>query len=153
MGQRVYGFRFGPAKTHRSKRPVSMPVVVVELLRAHRSQQAVARLQAGAVWTDLDLVFTDARGYPHNHDRVRRAFYKALEAAKVRQVVLYALRHTMATLVLHETKDLKLVATRLGHSNEMLVLRTYGHLLPGADREAADRLGQVVKRRTQAEGV
>lgn len=68
----------------------------------------------GAVWTDLGLVFTDARGYPHNHDRVRRAFYKALDAAGVRQVVLYALRHTMATLVLHETKDLKLVATRLG---------------------------------------
>ncbi len=147
MGQRVCGFRFGPAKTHRSKRPVSMPAVVVELLRAHRSQQAAVRLQAGAVWTDLDLVFTDARGYPHNHDRVRRAFYKGLDTAGVRQVVLYALRHTMATLVLHETKDLKLVATRLGHSNEMLVLRTYGHLLPGVDREAADRLGEVVKRR------
>lgn len=147
MGQRVYGFRFGPAKTHRSKRPVSMPAVVVDLLRVHRSQQAAARLQAGAVWTDLDLVFTDARGYPHNHDRVRRAFYKALDAAGVQQVVLYALRHTMATLVPHETKDLKLVATRLGHSNEMLVLRTYGHLLPGVDREAADRLGEVVKRR------
>jgi hypothetical protein len=37
MVQQVYGFRFGPAKTHRSKRPVSMPAVVVELLRAHRS--------------------------------------------------------------------------------------------------------------------
>jgi integrase len=98
------------------------------------------------VWTDLDLVFTDARGYPHNHDRVRHAFYKALDAANVRQVVLYALRHTMATLVLHETKDLKLVAARLGHSNEMLVLRTHGHLLPGVDREAAERLGDVIKR-------
>jgi integrase len=152
MGQQVYGFRFGPAKTHRSKRPVSMPAVVVELLRVHRSQQAAVRLQAGAVWTDLDLVFTDARGYPHNHDRVRRAFYKALDAAGVRQVVLYALRHTMATLVLHETKDLKLVATRLGHSNEMLVLRTYGHLLPGVDREAADRLGEVVRRCVQRDG-
>lgn len=92
-------------------------------------------------------MFTDALGYPHNHDRVRRAFYKALDAAGVRQVVLYALRHTMATLVLHETKDLKLVAARLGHSNEMLVLRTCGHLLPGVDREAADRLGDVVRRR------
>jgi integrase len=61
MGQRV----FGPAKTHRSKRPVSMPAVMVEPLRAHRSQQAAARFQAGAVWTDLDVVFTDARGYPH----------------------------------------------------------------------------------------
>ena len=53
----------------------------------------------------------------------------------------------MATLVLAETKNLKLVAARLGHANEMLVLRRYGHLLPGADRQAADRLGEVVRRR------
>jgi integrase len=65
-------------------------------------------------------------GYPHNHDRVRRAFYKGLDAAGVRQVVLHALRHTMATLALHETKDLKLVATRLGHSNEMLCCERTG---------------------------
>lgn len=57
----------------------------------------------------------------------------------------------MAKLVLHETKDLKLVAARLGHSNEMLVLHTYGHLLPGVDREAANRLGEVVQRRVKGE--
>lgn len=61
-------------------------------------------------------MFTDARGYLYKNDRARRAFYKALDAARVRQMVPYALRHTMATLVLHETKDLKLVATRLGYS-------------------------------------
>lgn len=115
----------------------------MELLRVWKREQAAKRLVA-LTWTDLDLVFTDARGYPHNHDRVRRAFYKALEHAHVRQVGLYALRHTMATITLHETKDLKLVATRLGHANDMLVLRTYGHLLPGVDREAARRLGVVV---------
>jgi integrase len=111
--------------------------------------QAAQRLFAGDAWTDLDLVFTDARGYPHNHDRVRRCFYKVLKAAQLRQVVLYALRHTSATLTLAETKDVKLVASRLGHANELLVLRTYGHLLPGVDRLAADRLGEVVKRRMQ----
>jgi hypothetical protein len=62
MGQQVYGFCFDPTKTHRPKRPVSMPAVVNERLGGHRSQQAAARLQAGTVWTDLDLVFTDARG-------------------------------------------------------------------------------------------
>ena len=124
-----------------------MPSFLVDLLPGHRAGQAADRLRAGAVWTDLDLVFTDGRGYPHSPERVRRSFYVALEAAGVRQVVLYALRHTMATLVLHETKDLKLVAARLGHTSELLVLRTYGHLLPGTDRLAADRLGEVVRRR------
>lgn len=148
-GRRVWGFRFGPAKTHRSKRPVSIPPDLVELLKEHEEQHAAAQRQAGPAWVDLGLVFTDARGYPHKDHRVRRVFYKALEAAKVRRVVLYALRHTMATLVLHDTKDLKLVATRLGHRDETLVLRRYGHLLPGVDRAAADRLGELVKRRVE----
>ncbi len=51
--------------------------------------------------------------------------------------------------MLHETKDLKLVAARLGHASELLVLKTYGHLLPGVDREAANRLGQVVRRKAR----
>jgi integrase len=111
--------------------------------------QAAQRLQTGAAWTDLDLVSTNVRGYPHSPERVRASFYEALKAAKVPKVRLYALRHTMASLVLHETKDLKLVAARLGHASELLVLKTYGHLLPGVDREAADRLGEVVKRRAR----
>lgn len=63
--------------------------------------------------------------------------------------MLYALRHTSATITLADSKDLKLVASRLGHSNENMVLRVYGHLLPGVDREAARRLGELVKRRAQ----
>jgi integrase len=55
----------------------------------------------------------------------------------------------VATITLADSKDLKLVATRLGHSNENMVLRAYGHLLPGVDREAAQRLGELVKRRAQ----
>ena len=109
--------------------------------------QSEQRLRVGPAWHDLDLVFTDSVGRPHSLDRVREQFYSVLEEAGLRRVRLYDLRHTMATLVLAETKNLKLVAARLGHANEMLVLRRYGHLLPGADRQAADRLGEVVGRR------
>jgi integrase len=146
------GFRFGPTKTHRSRRPVSMPPTVVELLRAWRPVQAEQRLSLGPAWYDLDLVFTDAVGRPLSLDRVRYQFYAVLDDTGLRRVRLYDLRHTMATLVLAETKNLKLVAARLGHANETLVLRRYGHLLPGADREAADRLGEVVRRREAREG-
>lgn len=51
-----------------------------------------------------------------------------------------------ATPVLDETHDLKLVAARLGHANEVMVLWRYGHLLPGADKgscEAARRAGET----------
>jgi integrase len=104
----------------------------------------VARAEGGDAWTDLDLVFTDGREYPHSDERVRLSFYKLLKQAGVQRVVLYSLRHAMATLVLADSKDLKLVASRLGHTSEHLVLNTYQHLLPGADRAAADRLGRFL---------
>lgn len=149
MGVRVRGFRFGPAKTHRSRRPVSMPSTVAELLVTWKPVQAAERLRAGEAWADLDLVFTDARGYPHDLHRVRREFYRVLDSAGLKRVGPYALRHTSATLTLKDTKDIKLVARRLGHTNETMVLRRYQHLLPGADREAADRLGELIPRRVQ----
>ncbi|MBO0702328.1 MAG: hypothetical protein J2P38_05310 [Candidatus Dormibacteraeota bacterium] len=43
-------------------------------------------------------------------------------------------------------KSLKLIAARLGHSSETLVLTTYGHLQHADDREAAEALWEVTRR-------
>jgi integrase len=145
MGERVRGFRFAQTKTHRSKRPVSVPREVVECLGAWQASQAGKRAAFAEAWVNLDLVFTDDVGLPLSEERVRKSFYGALQEAGVRRVRLYDLRHTMATLVLHDTKDIKLVAARLGHANEYLVLRRYGHLLPGVDRDATDRLSEMIR--------
>lgn len=146
MGVRLPGFRFGPPKTHRSKRPVSLPIELCAVLRLWRAAQSEARLKAEQ-WYDLDLVFTDSAGLPHAIQRVERDFAKALIAAEIRaEVRLYDLRHTMASLLLYMGKSLKLIAARLGHASETLVLTTYGHLQPADDREAAEALWEVTRR-------
>jgi integrase len=75
-------------------------------------------------------------------------FYGVLNGADLDRVAPYALRHTSATPVLAETQDPKLVAARLGHDNETMALRRYGHLLPGTDKEEA-RVGERVRRKAQ----
>lgn len=52
----------------------------------------------------------------------------------------------MANLLLYLGKSLKLIAGRLGHSSETLVLTAYGHLQPADDREAAEALWDVIQR-------
>lgn len=148
MGIEVPGFRFGPPKTHRSRRPVSLLMEFTGVLRLWRKAQAEARLKA-ATWYDLDLVFTDSAGLPHTIQRVERDFDKALVEAGIpesRDVTLYGLRHTMASLLLYLGKSPKLIASRLGHSSETLVLTTYGHRQPAEDREAAEALWEVTRR-------
>lgn len=147
MGVEVPGFRFGPPKTHRSRRPVSIPVELAAVLRAWKKAQAAARLQA-VEWYDLDLLFTDATGLPHKIQRVEDDFRKVLVDAGIepsRHIRLYDLRHTMASLMLYMGRNLKLIATRLGHSSEVLVLTTYGHLQRPDDREAAEELWEVTR--------
>jgi integrase len=141
----IAGYRFAPTKTHRSMRPVGLPAELVEMLLVWKPLQAATRLKAGPAWHDLGLIFSDTIGQPLDGQRVRRFFEKALTKAQVGRRRLYALRHTMATLMLLRRESPKLVAARLGHANETLVLRTYGHLIPGQDQEAADRLAQMLR--------
>ena len=113
-------------------------------LRGWKALQSSLRLKRGEAWIDLDLVFTDGVGRPHAIQRVEDAFAAIMRRAGLPPVRLYDLRHTMATLMLYQGEQLKLVAARLGHANETMVLRRYGHLLPGMDRQAAERLGRLL---------
>lgn len=144
-GVKISGFRFAPTKTHRSMRPAAIPVELVEMLLAWKSIQAGLQLRMGPAWHDLGLIFTDPIGRPLDGQRVRRFFDQALAMAGVRRRNLYSLRHTMASLMLLRRESPKLVAARLGHANEVLVLKTYGHLIPGQDQEAADRLAGTLR--------
>jgi integrase len=72
----------------------------------------------------------------------RRAFARALSAAGVERARPYDLRHSFASLLLHEGRSVVYVARQLGH-NARLTLDTYGHVLdeledaPHRDPEAA----------------
>jgi len=59
-----------------------VPALMVDLLMGTARSRRRRGFRRARLWTDLDLVFTDLRGGPHNHDRVRRAFDKALDAAR-----------------------------------------------------------------------
>jgi len=53
---------------------------------------------------------------------------------------LYALRHTYASLLIQNGESLAYVRDQLGHYSIKITVDTYGHLIPGANRAAVDRL-------------
>ena len=127
-------------KTHRSRRSVSLPSALVDVLREHRRRQVEARLLAGDAWADGDLVFTDALGRALSETRLRWAFWRLLREAGLPRIRLHDLRHTMATLMLAAGEHPKVVSERLGHSTVSITLDTYSHVLPGLQAAAAERL-------------
>ncbi len=135
--------RFKETKTHRAERPVSLPAQLVGALREHRAAQ-LERRRVAAVWTVLDLVFTDERGDPIHPVTLRKHLYRALERAGLPRVRLHGLRHSMATLMLAAGEHPKVVSERMGHSTVAFTLATYSHVIPGMHDAAAQRLADVL---------
>ena len=59
------------------------------------------------------------------------------------QIHLHDLRHSHASLLINMGISPKAVADRLGHANEMLVMRVYGHLYPERRNEIVDKLSKI----------
>ena len=59
---------------------------------------------------------------------------------KVPKITFHGLRHSCASLMFAQGCSLRLVMEVLGHSQIGLTANLYTHLLPEADREAADAM-------------
>jgi integrase len=133
-------------KTKKSKRVVSIPPSLVTALTAHKRQQAEVMLASGESFERNGYIFPNAVGRPFDVNNVRDMFYGICEAAEIRKIKLYGLRHTHATLLLIAGVSLKTVSERLGHSSIMLTADTYSHVLPETEHETAMTVETLLRR-------
>jgi integrase len=138
--RRRHEFLFGPAKSDGSERNVALTDLELAAWQAQEERQEAQRLQAGTPWANLQLVFTEADGTPLDQGRLRRAFDRLLGDLGISHHRVYDLRHMMATLMLADGENPKVVQERLGHSTVSLTLDTYSPVLPGIHGGAAERL-------------
>jgi integrase len=76
----------------------------------------------------------------------KRVFYSLLNEAGLRKVRVHDLRHTFASLLLQQGESPVYVKEQMGHSSIQVTVDLYGHLIPGGNKQAVDRLdGPVVK--------
>ena len=139
------GVSFGAPKSKRSRRTIALDPETVEALREHREAQLLERAFAGDAYDDHDLVFANPLGVPINPQRLTEAFSRQRKAAGLAIGSLHPLRHTHATLALTNGVPLHVVAARLGDRPET-ILRTYAHLLPQSDVEAAQQVAALLAR-------
>jgi integrase len=122
-----------------------MPESLFTKLKTHKKQQAERILKLGQKYKRNNLVFALDTGQPiHLANLRQRHFHKILEAADLKGFRVYDLRHTMATLLLAEGINPKIVSERLGHASVVLTLDTYSHILPDMQKDATSKLGEVL---------
>jgi integrase len=56
---------------------------------------------------------------------------------------LHDLRHTQASLLLKSGESIVTVSKRLGHAKVSTTLDTYSHIMPGQDKGAAEKIGDI----------
>jgi integrase len=121
---------------------------------APKSRQGRRRVPVPAVLRDhLDAYLPDAPasgrifiGARDSYDRGR----KAATAAGVEPVTLHECRHGYASLMIAAGVNVKALSTFMGHANIRITLDQYGHLLPGAEDEAAGLLDAFLSRQLGA---
>jgi integrase len=68
--------------------------------------------------------------------------------AKLRRIKFHDLRHTFASLLIQNGESLAYVEEQLGHTSIKTTVDVYGHLVPGANRQAVNRLPVISVRKS-----
>jgi integrase len=133
---------FNPPKRKSSRRTVKLTRPAANALRRHRIKQNEERLQAGAQWTDLGLVFPNNIGKPMDANNLyHRDWKRLLRCAGLPDTfTFHTCRHTFATTLLQQNVNPKIVQHQLGHATFSQTMDTYSHVMPEMGNVAADAL-------------
>jgi integrase len=137
---------FDEPKMERSRRFVSLPSPVVEVLRRHKASLAAERLAAlaWAPWEGHeDLLFPTHLGTPTDPRNALRAFEGIAGRAGLTGVGLHTLRHSAASALIASGAHIKVVQELLGHSSYGITADIYSHVAIEQQQEAAERLGEM----------
>jgi len=142
-------YRFSTPKTHKS-RLVDMSDQLARTLLAHRTGllrrfrgnlPRVAVPAGMAEGETIELLFPYHTGKQIDASWFRRIpWRKVFEKADIPEIRIHDMRHTFASLLLQQGESLHYVKEQLGHASIQTTVDVYGHLAPGSNRNAVNKL-------------
>lgn len=100
-----------------------------------------------------DLVFGRTARAPFIPSTIRSRARKAWKAAKLEPIQLHEARHCAISYFIAAGLDWKQISTWAGHGDVRQTWNRYGHLVPGGEQEAAERLSRYLESPTVAHTV
>jgi len=120
-------------KTDASNRAVHLPAMAIAALQFHREK-----------YPGEGLIFATANGTPISPRNLLRHWHAACKKLGWEVMPFHTLRHSCASLHLLAGTSPKAVQQLLGHSSVNLTMNIYSHLLPGVEKEAAERMNGIL---------
>jgi integrase len=120
-----------PLKTESGKRDVILMDEIAHRLRKHR---IAAKFSA-----DQDLLIANGVGRTLGYTKLRKAFASAREGAHLVDVTPHTCRHTFASILIDQGRDVEFVSQQLGHSSTKTTWDLYVHLFRAREHAEAAR--------------
>lgn len=137
-------YYFSPPKNSKP-RVLSLAPSVVRLFRCQKLKQNCQRLEAGELWTENNLVFTNQTGGVLSYRTVYDCFKRVMAKIGSPATRFHDLRHTYAVLAIKSGDDIKTVQENLGHATAAFTLDVYGHVTAQMRKDSANRMEEVIK--------
>lgn len=127
----------GTPKTEAGERLIALPPGMMAVLHETRAYQEETAAWAGDLWVGQGWIVHGWNGAQLHHDTPSKWFRRFADAHGFEGVRFHDLRHTHATVLLANNIDAVAVASRMGHADASVTLRTYAHALRRRDDDAA----------------
>ena len=123
-----------PPKTKASNRSVTLPLPVLNVLKAYKETVT-------SKWMFPSPVNEDS---PRDPATVRKRLQTVLERAECKKIRFHDLRHTFSTAALEHGMDVKTLSTIIGHVSSSTTLNIYAHVTDEMRRTAAVKIDQGI---------
>lgn len=139
-------YYFLEPKTHNSKRIISIPDMLIPLLKQHYKWQREMTIRSGGVWKNENnlVCTTKTTGSPVRPTVLSDTFRNFLIKNNLKQITFHGLRHTNASLMIAANVPAKVASSRLGHSNISITLDLYSHVMKEVDMSAAEKINNLL---------
>jgi integrase len=142
----AHGIRFKSLKTRAGRRNITLPDIVVGVLREHRKQLLERRLMLGqGKLAPDDLLFGNLEGGPLRTSAMSSDWGDVAERLGVPEITFHGLRHTHASQLIDAGVDIVTISKRLGHANPKITLAIYAHMFRTDDSKAAAAINAALR--------
>jgi integrase len=136
---KAHGVRFKSPKSKAGRRDITLPDILVDVLRDYRKAQLELRVRLGTgKMHDTDLLFADIDGAPLSPNAVSAAWSDYARKIGRPEVTFHALRHTHPSQLIDQGVDIVTISRRLPTSPR-------GFTLTCSERTTAKRRRQSTR--------
>lgn len=133
----------GQTKTEGSNRFISLPAPIMDMLKAHQSNQEIMLGTLGTA-NKYNAVFLSKNNTLYYPKNVLDSFKRLCKQAQVPVINIHSLRHLQASWLIADGLDIKTIQNRLGHSRAQTTLDVYGHMLNHQQQVAANAIANRI---------